>query len=74
MAEKTLTLREQKNLNDQDRMWFVNYWAQYVRTHPDEVWSKQQNVLINSQMHAAKFMKLSPKDYLDIKNEKCLRK
>lgn len=55
--------------NNKDRMWFVNYWADYVRTHPDKIWSKQQNVLINSMIQNAKCAKLTPKEYLRIKGE-----
>lgn len=36
--------------NQEDRLNFVKYWANYVRTHPDEDWSKQQNIVIDSQM------------------------
>ncbi len=39
---------EMKERNRQDRLWFVDFWANYVRTHPDEDWSRQQNVLMNS--------------------------
>jgi len=61
--------KEIRKLNDEDRMWFVKKWAHYVRTHPDKVWSKQQNVLINSLMKNAKHSKLTPKEYLKIKGE-----
>jgi len=60
---------EFRKLNNADRMWFVKYWANYVKTHPDKVWSKQQNILINSGIQSAKHCKLSPKDYLKIKGE-----
>ena len=56
-------------LNNEDRMWFVDYWANYVRTHPDKVWSRQQNILINSMMKNARDSKLTPKEYLEIKGE-----
>ena len=36
--------------NKEDRLNFVRYWANFVRTHPDEEWSEQQNLLINSQI------------------------
>jgi len=39
--------------NKEDRMNFVVYWARYVKTHPDEEWSRQQNMLINSQLKSA---------------------
>jgi len=57
-------------LNNEDRMWFVEYWAEYVKTHPDKEWSRQQNILINSMMKNARNSKLTPKEYLEIKGEK----
>lgn len=39
--------------NKEERMNFVRFWAEYVRTHDDEDWSRQQNVLINSQLESA---------------------
>lgn len=36
--------------NQEDRLNFVKYWANYVKTHEDSEWSKQQNMLINSQI------------------------
>ena len=55
--------------NQEDRMNFVKYWADYVKNNPDEVWSKQQNVLINSQIQNARYSNLSRKDYLNLKGE-----
>jgi len=52
-----------------DRLNFVEYWANYVRTHPDKEWSRQQNVLINSLMQNAKNSKLTKEQYLRIKGE-----
>lgn len=40
--------------NTEARMNFVKYWAEYVKTHADEDWSRQQKVLIDSQMQNAK--------------------
>ena len=56
--------------NKEERMNFVEYWAEYVRTHPDKDWSRQQNVLINSIMQNAKNSKLTKDEYLRIKGEK----
>lgn len=69
MKKKKFDAEEFRKLNNQDRMWFVEYWANYVRTHSDKVWSKQQNVFINSLMKNAKNSKLTPKEYLKIKGE-----
>ena len=35
--------------NQEDRMNFIKFWAEYVRTHSDEDWSEQQNIVIDSQ-------------------------
>lgn len=67
--KKRIDAEEIRKLNDQDRMWFVEYWAKFVRNNPDEVWSKQQNVLINSMMQNAKQCSLTPEEYLKIKGE-----
>lgn len=64
-----LNAKEIRKINDKDRMWFAKKWAQYVRTHPDKVWSKQQNILINSMIQNAKDLKLTPKQFLKIKEE-----
>ena len=55
--------------NKEERMDFVEYWAEYVRTHSDKEWSKQQNVLINSLIQNAKNSKLTKEQYLRIKGE-----
>lgn len=60
---------EIRRLNDKDRMWFVEYWAEYVMTHPDKVWSEQQRIIIDSQIENARNCKLSAKEYLEIKGE-----
>lgn len=63
-------LKPGKN-NREDRMNFVEYWAEYVRTHPDKDWSRQQKVLIDSQIKNARELKpLSVKEYLEIKGIK----
>ncbi|MBI4140563.1 hypothetical protein HY485_01865 [Candidatus Woesearchaeota archaeon] len=56
-----------KNKNQEERMKFVDYWAEYVRTHPDKDWSKQQAALINSQLSNA--AKMPRKEYLKMKGE-----
>ncbi len=62
--------------NKEDRMNFVEYWADFVRTHSDQAWSRQQNIIINSQMQNARHYPLTPEQYLTIKGEKhlCRRK
>jgi len=38
------------NNNFEERLKFIDFWANYIKTHPDKVWSKQQNVIIDSQI------------------------
>ena len=44
-------LEEQKKKNFEERLRFIDFWADYVRTHSDKEWSEQQNNLINSQFN-----------------------
>jgi hypothetical protein len=39
--------------NDAERRAFVKQWAEYVRSHEDQEWSRQQNVVVNSQLQSA---------------------
>jgi len=48
MEQNLETLDKLKNLRE--RLDFVRFWAEYVKSHKDEEWSKQQNMLINSQI------------------------
>ena len=52
--------------NNRERLKFVDLWSKYVLEHPDKVWSKQQNVIINSCLRSSN---LSKEDYLKMKGE-----
>ena len=39
--------------NIEHRRAFIKRWAEYVRTHDDEAWSRQQNTVIDSQLQGA---------------------
>lgn len=68
---KGFDAKEFRRRNDESRMWFVKYWAEYVRTHSDKDWSRQQKVLIDSQIKNAQELKIiTPKEYLKIKEKK----
>ena len=43
--------------NQEERMHFVDKWAEYVKTHSDKDWSKQQNIVINSSLKSASMTK-----------------
>jgi hypothetical protein len=36
--------------NEEDRINFIKFWANYVKTHEDEEWSEQQNIIVDSQI------------------------
>ena len=49
MKKKDLEkLNEELTENSRERLDFIKFWANYIKTHSDEEWSKQQNILINS--------------------------
>jgi hypothetical protein len=35
--------------NKEDRINFIKFWVNYIKTHPDKEWSEQQNVVIDAQ-------------------------
>jgi len=43
-------LKKFKAQNAKERIEFIKYWAKYMREHSDQEWSKQQNVVIDSQV------------------------
>jgi len=44
-------LKRFKVQNFKERLEFIKFWADYIKTHKDEDWSEQQNMLINSQIN-----------------------
>lgn len=51
--------------NQKERFRFIDQWAEYVRTHSDQDWSRQQNVIINSCLRTASMTK---EQYFAMKN------
>ena len=47
-------LKKWKKQNAQERLEFIDYWVEYIKTHSDEEWSRQQNVLIDSQIKTSR--------------------
>ena len=43
-------LKEFKRRNAEERLWFIDYWVKYMKSHSDEEWSAQQKTLIDSQI------------------------
>jgi len=50
METENKTLMKPGKNNREDRLNFVKFWANYIKTHSDEEWSEQQRVLIDGQM------------------------
>ncbi|MBI4145433.1 hypothetical protein HY493_04490 [Candidatus Woesearchaeota archaeon] len=50
---------------DAERIAFVEFWARFVRDNPPWIWSKQQNIVIDSQFPST----LTREQYLRMKRE-----
>lgn len=51
-------LKNEKEINFLERLRFVEYWANYIKTHNDREWSGQQKSLIDAQfIMSARFYK-----------------
>ncbi len=50
MGQNSKKRNEEKLKNFRERLDFIKFWANYIKNHPDEEWSKQQNMLIDSQI------------------------
>lgn len=46
-------IERSKRTNQDERRAFIRRWAEFVRTHDDEEWSRHQNKLIDSQLQTA---------------------
>jgi len=43
----------EKEKNFIERLEFIKFWVEYIKTHSDKEWSEQQNLLIDSQLIAS---------------------
>jgi len=48
--------KDAQRRNTEQRRAMIKRWAEYVRTHDDREWSRQQNRLIDSQLQSANDM------------------
>ncbi len=55
---------------DNQRMFFVEKWANFVKDNKDEEWSKIQAELIDSQIENAEYIKITKEQVDYIKNRK----
>lgn len=56
--------------NREARLLFVDYWAEFVRTHSDQEWGSQQASFINALMKNAGHYPFSAQKYLEMKGER----
>lgn len=54
---------KKNNRNREQRMKFIDLWAEYVKTHDDKDWSRQQNIVINQIANMTK------EQFLEMKKE-----
>ena len=47
-------LKERQKKNFEERLKFIEMYAEWVKKTPNKEWSAQQNMLIDSQIHSAK--------------------
>ncbi|MFA4886822.1 MAG: hypothetical protein WC595_01285 [Candidatus Nanoarchaeia archaeon] len=57
----------EREINSRERMKYVEKWAEFVKNNPDEVWSKMQKELIDSQIENAERVKLTKEQVRYIK-------
>ncbi len=63
-------LKEFKKKNFQDRLNFIDFWVNYMKTHSDQEWSKQQADFIDSQYKMAReFWKNFQRNQLERNNK-----
>ena len=59
-----MELKFDKEKNFKERLQFIHYYANWVKSVKNEVWSRQQAELINSFMLNSKNFKISKEQYL----------
>ncbi|MFB6283659.1 MAG: hypothetical protein ABEK59_06960 [Halobacteria archaeon] len=47
-------LVEKQERNRRQRLDFVKWWAEYVKTHDDREWGRQVNRLVDEQLKSAR--------------------
>jgi len=48
-TEKLSKIDDWKKQNFMERLSHVKFWAEYVKSHDDKLWSKAQKILIDAQ-------------------------
>jgi len=62
-----------KEKNRKERIYFIHYYANWVKSVPNRVWSKHQAVLIDSFIENSRNLGISSEEYLKMmKQKQCL--
>ena len=61
-----MELKFDKEKNQKERLEFIHYYARWVKSVPNEVWSRQQAELIDSFMLNAKNFNMATEKYLEM--------
>jgi hypothetical protein len=68
-----MELKFDKKENQKERVAFIHHYAEWVKSVPNEVWSKQQAELIDSFMINAKNFKMTAEAYLKMVAQKRIK-
>jgi uncharacterized protein YbcC (UPF0753/DUF2309 family) len=63
-----MELKFDREQNRKERLTFIRRYSEWVKSVPNEVWSKQQASLINSFLSSSKNFQLDRKEYLAMKS------
>lgn len=63
-----MELRFDREQNQKKRLTFIRRYSKWVKSVPNEVWSRQQASLINSYLNSSKNFHLDRKEYLAMKS------
>jgi len=61
-----MELKFNREKNFEERLWFIHHYAQWAKSVPNRVWSREQARLIDSFMLNAQNFSLSPQEYLNL--------
>jgi len=63
-----MELRFNREQNRMERLTFIRRYSKWVKSVPNEVWSRQQASLINSFLSSSKNFQMDRKEYLAMKS------
>jgi len=61
-----MELKFDRKKNFEERLWFVHHYADWVKSVPNRVWSREHALFIDSLMLNAQNFTLSREEYLDL--------